>query len=66
MYYNKKRRRIFNAIYKNISLRGTYANYSMVRVFSRSIDRDQSYFPHSLFFFRIGKKEKEEKWIEPA
>lgn len=21
---------------------------------------------HSLFFFRIGKKEKEEKWIEPA
>jgi len=45
-YINKeKRRRIFNARSKNISLRGTGSKYSMVRVFSRSIDRNQSFFP---------------------
>nr|WOZ10095.1 photosystem I subunit IX [Persicaria lapathifolia] len=48
MCYNielKKRRRIFNARSKNISLRGTGTKYFMVRIFSRSIDRNQSFFP---------------------
>lgn len=45
MYYNKEyRRRIFYARSKNISIRSTSNKYSMVRVFSRSIDRDQSFF----------------------
>ncbi|KAK2995508.1 hypothetical protein RJ640_014162 [Escallonia rubra] len=34
------KRRFFNARSKNISLRRTGTKYSMVRVFSRSIDRD--------------------------
>lgn len=45
-YINKeKRRRIFNARSKNISLRGTGTKYFVVRIFSGSIDRNQSFFP---------------------
>lgn len=55
MYYNKEyRRRIFYARSKNISIRSASNKYSMVRVFSRSIDRDQSFFPGCFdipFFF---------------
>nr|YP_010575501.1 photosystem I subunit IX [Corydalis platycarpa]UZM11224.1 photosystem I subunit IX [Corydalis platycarpa] len=39
---------MFNARSKNISLRGSCAKYSMVRFFSRSIDRDQSFLPGCL------------------
>nr|QCG69930.1 photosystem I subunit IX [Paeonia suffruticosa]QLI42395.1 photosystem I subunit IX [Paeonia lactiflora] len=45
MSYNKERRRIFNARSKNISLCGAGTKCSMVRVFSRFIDRDQSSIP---------------------
>ncbi|KAF4348564.1 hypothetical protein F8388_000243 [Cannabis sativa] len=41
MYY--KLRRILNARSKNISFRGTGSKYYMVWVFSRIIDRDQSF-----------------------
>ncbi|KAF4396249.1 hypothetical protein F8388_019795 [Cannabis sativa] len=41
MYY--KLRRILNARSKNISFRGTSSKYYMVWVFSRIIDRDQSF-----------------------
>lgn len=43
-----KVRSIENARFKNISIRCTGNKYSMVRVFSRSIDRNQSFFPRCI------------------
>jgi len=62
MYYNKEyRRRIFYARSKNISIRSVSNKYSMVRVFSRSIDRDQSFFPgcFDIPFFPFGRYRSE-------
>ena len=54
MYYKlQKIRRIKNARSKNISLRGTGSKYFMVWVFSRSIDRDQSFIPVDILLFLI-------------
>nr|YP_010388247.1 photosystem I subunit IX [Orostachys minuta]UPO69261.1 photosystem I subunit IX [Orostachys minuta] len=36
---------MFNARSKNIFICGTDTKYYMVRIFSRSIDRDQSFIP---------------------
>uniref|UniRef100_UPI003002EBCE photosystem I subunit IX n=1 Tax=Corispermum chinganicum TaxID=1076197 RepID=UPI003002EBCE len=41
----KLKRRIFNARFQNISFRGTSTKYFVVWVFSRSINRNQSFFP---------------------
>jgi len=55
--YNNKKRRIWNARSKNLSISGTGNKYSMVWVFSGSIDRDQSFFPRCvdipLFFILV-------------
>nr|YP_001312226.1 hypothetical protein CYtaCp060 [Cycas taitungensis]BAF64967.1 hypothetical protein [Cycas taitungensis] len=59
-------RKTYNARYKDISFHSACASYFMVRVFGRSIDRDQSFFPRcfdfSLFFILVLlRKEKRKK-----
>lgn len=65
MVWNTKKRRIFNARSKNISFRGTGTKYSMVRVFSRFIDRNQSFIPGcvdiSFFFILVIEIERGEE-----
>jgi hypothetical protein len=54
-----------NARFENISFRGSGTKYSMVRVFSRFIDRNQSFIPRcvdiSFFFILVIDMERGEE-----
>lgn len=64
----KLKRRIFNARFQNIPFRGTGPKYFMVWVFSRYINRNQSFFSRCvdipLFFILVINTERVQRRFE--